>query len=400
MLPSFSVKKQRSKKTAVLVTAILYITAVICVDNQAMATDWDNSSNLELQTIYNDNIKLSSEPHDSVKGTITDIRLGVTAATEKSQFSLTPKARFERYDNATELDNNLQSIPLVLNFVTGRSQMDLSLEYSRDNTLISEVADTGLVNTNKRRVKRNIAPSYAYMLNERNTAQFSIGYTSVGFEDAQDTTLVDYTVPTVNASHVYALTETAKLTSTLYGSKLKAPKVQNITSDYGIRLMYGDKISEVLSYSVQIGRHKSTTNIEYFPGYAYKNVEFGRLLSGDIAWNGEYFTWKLALDNSIEPSSAGVLVERNKLSINVDKRINRFLKGSLIAGGSRNKDVNHNDNLFSDWESRSGATSLSWRLKREWYLRARYDYYWRKFYTSNSTAESNRIVFSLLYQTK
>ena len=388
--------QENAIKPVVLLAAALCFLGCVFVAEKSIAADWKNSSKLELRSIYNDNLRLTTQPHDSVKGTITNISLGVTAATETSELTLKPNASFERYDTEELLDDNLQSLPVQYTAQTERSQTTVKLEYTRDNTLTSELEDTGLVDTNKRRVRWNAAPSYLYTLNERNSVQVGLGYTSVNYLDAQGTGLVDYTAPSLYAGHIYALSETGQLTTTLYGSKLEASKVHNVTDDYGLRLTFKNQLTELVSYSVQLSGHRTTTNLEYFPGLVFKETQTGRLFGGDITRQGEYLNWKLAVDSSLEPSSAGVLVKRNRISLDAGRRLKRSLRGSINLSTTFNREVNTN-NIFSDWEYRRASTLLSWRMKQKWNLQARYNYYWQKYDVSEAIAESNSIMFSVLY---
>ena len=175
-----------------------YIAALflICLPLNLIAAEWLTKYEASLKTEYDDNKRLTALPHDNTFGSILGVKGKLGIQTEKTVVDLTPRARFSKYSSEDtdedKLDSNDYFLDLNSLWVTERFLWGLNGKYSRDTSLTSELEDTGLVQTSKKRKKVDFNPTLVYEFNEWTNLQFAIDFTRVEYKDAALVRLIDY----------------------------------------------------------------------------------------------------------------------------------------------------------------------------------------------------------------
>ena len=147
------------KKNIIVGTFLLFHLGLTAV---ALAEDWNIGSEASYRVEYDDNRTLKTTDQDSVVGHILDLKTDLSAEYDTAEIEIKPRISFERYTGTASEDGQLDSdngyLDMMASYFTEASRWGLNANYTRDNTLTSELEESGFVQTSKRREKWNIDP--------------------------------------------------------------------------------------------------------------------------------------------------------------------------------------------------------------------------------------------------
>ncbi|MEM7252617.1 MAG: hypothetical protein AAF493_14470, partial [Pseudomonadota bacterium] len=142
----------------------------------ARADNFYYSGNAQFRTEYNTNRRLNEDDEESL-GLILDLQLDLIHRTERSQATLTPRLRFERWLGDRAFDTDDQHLTGSYSLSGERWQVAADGSYIRDTTLTSDfdVIDSARVTERRRRERRSGNLSGRYLLTEKTSVGASAG---------------------------------------------------------------------------------------------------------------------------------------------------------------------------------------------------------------------------------
>ncbi|MFN2202916.1 MAG: hypothetical protein ACK2UO_17080, partial [Caldilineaceae bacterium] len=193
--------------------------ALVVVSGAAYAEQWQFEPTANLETGYDDNVRLTSSsdaeaaPHVNLDAGIRAIRM-----TEVSDVRFALGLAGNWYSGVSDLDNTSGFAGLDLGYRLERHTLSLGLSLASESTLTSEVATTGLVQVNRQQNTFTVGPAWSYLLSERARLNLAANYQQVYYEDVQDLPLYNYRLGSVDFSGSYSYTERFALTGRIsYG---------------------------------------------------------------------------------------------------------------------------------------------------------------------------------------
>ena len=367
----------------------------IAVHKICYASDWSFNTSTNLQLEYNDNKRLEVGPHDTVFGSILNVQSELKRQTETTNYSLTPRYRVDRFKGSEGLNSETAYVDTSLSHTTQKSVSQLAIGYTRDTPLTSELQQTEIVLTNKIRNRLSVSPFWSYQLNERNTINFGAAHLNVRHEDAALTGLVDYKYTSAFSQYSVLLSENSKLGLKLYGSRLDAKQVKYTTDDGGVELSLDSQFTQTDKYSVRFGWHQVTLGSG--PDNArIRDTQEGTLIGVNYENRFERGNLVFNIENTIEPSGVGVLVETRKGSISFKRQLSETV-GNIISVSSSNTKSVADRGTYNKWESRQLLWRVVIKLNKYWAFDSLYRFAWQKVSNTRNAAQSNAIIFTLSY---
>jgi hypothetical protein len=292
--------------------AIFFISASLPL--RSTAGDLTIVPELELRVEYDDNIDFDQKDEiDDFAGNAIP-GLALDYKTELLEVSLVGELDFLKYYDETDFDRTNQLYGFDGRYqVSSRWALAGNFQYRRDETIDSQLEETGQV-TERDRVKTYDAGSgLFYQLTQLSDVGFEFDYRKRDYSSAEDTDFDRYT---------FSLPYTKKLANqrdvlTLTPSYSIFDSDEEDVTDYRFGLGWQRLLTETLTSEIEIGARY--TDIEDPNGKNEDNIGyFGKL---GLIKKGETFYGDIAFSRDIRANTDAEIIEVNRLLLRFDKRM-------------------------------------------------------------------------------
>lgn len=367
-------------------------------------------ADVDARTEYNDNLFLTDQEHDAVKGIIITPSLAGFIKEENWQAYIQARLRSQNYSDS-DLSGNDQLFDLTGKYNLERNIFSVNISHNLDSNLSSSSTDFGtIVGQRVDRKSQSITPQYTRLITERLVLQLSYTYSDVDFIDAEDTGFVPYILQSGTGAFIYDFTERDKITFSLsavdYASRNELVTYQLFQTRIGI----DHEFSETLSGDFAVGvSRQDTTNLQtqtfdFFgqPITISQEIDSnnrGLVFDAGIKQILETGKFEGRISRSDRTNSFGGLDVVNAINIIYTDKLTQLWRYIISSRYEDIKSVSTSTNR-TDRETFYLNSVVYYSINRNWDISASYRYTARKFSsdTSNNRApHSNRIYFGLTY---
>ena len=384
----------------------------VCLLIQAQNTYSSEQSleaDVDARAEINDNIFLTTLPHDTAKGIIVTPSLSGVLKEENWEARLGARIKSHNYSDKN-LNSNDQYFDLTGRYLADRNIFSLNVNHDLASSLNSTSNDFGIVARRINTKSQSISPQYTRLLTERLVVSLSYTYSDVDFLEAENTGFTPYITETGSGVLVYDLTEKDKLTISLIAVDYTSRNDLVMYRLFMSRLGVDHKFSETLSMDFLLGvSRRSSTNLQtrsfdFFgqPITLTQEIDAknrGLVLDVGITKLLEkgQIVGRFSRDNTA--NSFGGLDQIDRFKINYKNTISALWKYSVsgryedissISSGSRTTD---RQIFFFD-------VATYYSISRNWSANASYSYALRRFKSDISDTRaphSNRVYVGLTY---
>ncbi len=366
-------------------------------------------ASVNVRTEYNDNIFLTTTPHDSVSRAVITPSLSGVIKEQNWQVKLNSKLRINQYSDHT-LDSNGQFFNLTGQYRAERDIFSISIGHDLTSSLRASSADFGISSQQVERKTQSVTPRYTRLLTERLNLALSYSYSDADYIDNEDARFVASYIDTGSASLSYNLTEKDQLSINLQAVDYTRKDRLGDSQLFDVNLGFDHKFSKTLSVDLAVGASKrnstnlQTTVLDFFGGVI--------IIPQEINTKSRGSTLVLGMKQSLETGSIAARASRNtttnsfggideieKLVLNYDDRLSSLWRYTIVTS-------------YEDTTSISAVTTSTNRevlfleaktyysLPQNWNMSLSYRYVQRKFKSGSSvgnTPESNRLQIGLTY---
>jgi len=371
-----------------------YITTliIICLPVDLIAAEWYTQSDMSLKSVYDDNKRLTALPHDRVVGSLLNINGKLGIQTEKTELDLIPSARFSRYSGDDDLDSNDYFLDLKSLLATEWLIWGLNGKYMRDTSLTSELEETGLVQTRKKREKVDINPSLLYEISEWTKLKVAIDLTQVEYKNAVLTGLIDYDFKTLNMTIIRETGDASELNVSVNASRFEASDINNESDHIGLTTTYKQSLTTSMDSEILIGIRKSDFNSNQ------NSDEKGILFKLGINKEYERTNWNTELSRTINPGGSGSVIQKDRFSVNATRFMTDKLRALLNLSLLKNKELENSATTNIDRKYKQISAQLHWRFADDWSIRGGYRYRRNQIDNTLITVDSNAIELGFIYR--
>ncbi len=357
------------------------------------AAQWYSESSTRAQSLYDDNIRLTSGAHDAVVGMVLAGTIKTGRRTETTDLHLNGEAALKKYSGEEDLDTNDFDIGIAATHRTERDEFTLNAAIKLDSTLSSEVAGSGLMQARKRRIKKNFALSWTHALSERTSLKLGYNYIDTEYKNSKNSGLVNYTYLVIDSMLSYSLNQKTVLYSTLALSTYKGSDLAKTkTEDLGFMVGINHNFSETFSAGGSIGMRYADTESRL----TQKRNDTGYLLSANFKRTFEQMTVDGLFSRNVLPSGGGALLVTDRLSVKagyrVDERLSLHLESIIYRNASTDEEDKSRDRVFYSIQPR-----VRWRVARWWLIEGSYRYRRQRYDATGQAADSNAIFLTAKY---
>jgi hypothetical protein len=353
----------------------------------ASAEQWVVLPRVGLTADTDTNRRLRVIPRQS-EGLVLGGALSVARLTETTQFALVPRYSIARYSGEDAMDSNDWGIDTTWHRAGERTLVDLSAGYSDDNTLATELGETGFVDGNTRRHMATASASLSQYISVRHVLTYNVAYSDIDYLQTIGTGLVGYRYPNASISYTYTATPRIDFTLIANQARLLAGEAGIESDTSGLQAGIHYRISENFNIEARSGgTHtssfgRSDTERSYFLG---------------VDWRNPLSSFNFSLSRDVSPTGRGMLTNADDLNASYTRQLTEKVSFNATARASRRKDFTF-DLRRNDYTYEAAGLGLSWQIDESWSLGAAAGYAHQAYEITPDTAAGKRIGLSLSWR--
>lgn len=379
--------------------------AALAVAGGASAENWESAPRVQAGYRYSDNYHLGPPGTEvAASGGEADGQVTFRTLDPRTQIEITPRVRATYFPDAPQDDSVDGFLDARFVDVTPRRRAGVVSELSYQDVTRSELpsgndlgggdlgdpvaGDSGrFVEHNKRRFAR-VAPFFRYDLTQRQRLELDAHYLRADFEKQLQNAQQDFSESGVSAGWGYLYSERS---SVIFRALASRYETTFATDAYGALVELNTNFTENSRFYVRAGAQQTQPE----RGQSDTNVIAG--LGG--SWASLRNTLFLDLTRTVEPISAGTVVERYQLRMQIHHDVSPRIALMLGARASRDDDLDP-AGTFATRKYAAAEGGFEWRVLRDFALTATYSYRWQKYADEQSDRSANGFLIGFVYEPK
>jgi len=400
-------KTPRRSVTPQFITRTFIVTgglfAALAAASTASAANWEIAPRVAAGYRYSDNYHLGPPGTEvEVSGAETDAQVAFRTLDPRTQIEITPRIQATYFGDEDEADSVDGFLDARFVDVTPRRRMGVAGAFSRQDVTRSELpagddvdggdlgdpveGDSGrFIERNKRTYVR-VAPFVSYEVTQRQRLDFEAHYLRADFDKQLVNAQQDWSETGVSAGWGYLFSERSSVSLRALASQYETTFD---TDAYGAYVQWDTNISETSRVYVRAGAQQTEPEI----GASDTNVIAG--VGG--SWNNQRNTLFLDLTRSVEPISAGTVVERYQLRMQIHHEVSPRISLMLGARASHDEDI-ETPAIFPTRKYAAAEGGFEWRVLRNFAVTATYSYRWQEYEDELSDRSANAFLIGLVYE--
>jgi hypothetical protein len=377
--------------------------ALACFCAAADAAQWEFKPSVDIGSMYDDNIGLSTGDHQSTSGYLVVARTRVESKTERSKVDLDGTLEWTDYRKGDVEDKSEQRLRGDWQYLTSeRGTLDVGVEYRRDaifETVIGlrgtgDVRDTDVALSTDTRVRRNyqlVNPAWRWLLTERSSVRIAYRLTEVEFRDEEGTSLRDYDDRLTSGTYTYALTERDSVSATVNLANYRPEGASTRSRTRQLLGGFTRKFSENTEASVGAGVSRTTET----DGSTIESST-GGVASVGLRQTAEQSTIEGVVSRDVTPSGIGRTLQSDQLRVYWSRYLSETIEFVLNAQLLRQRSIED-----ADASANRRYTELSPQLRWHWLedlqVVSSYRYRRQRYDTQMDSAKSRAVFLGISY---
>jgi hypothetical protein len=382
----------------------------------AQGAQWQFDPRVGFGGTYDDNYLLGSTAQNtfSVYGARLDASLQLTRTTPTTTILFTPRLRSSYFPSHHEDDANDQFAFFSFDRQGQTSDAGVKVDYRRQTLLKQNLPDTdvntglgqpsrgtdiGVLFSRARQTLLLVDPHGQLVLTPRQSLELKGEFLDANYSYSSQQVRQDY-LPYKNALASLAYQFALSLRNTLIvrgtGSKF-LPGQGGDSMTYGVEGEWSTRVTEKAQYYVRAGIQHTQFDANTAIGTPARNANSFAGGAG-VNWSFQVTTVFVDAIRSVSPSSQGFALLQDLLRVRVEHRVTPRLADFVGITGIKNQSLGNASTDLSDRRYIAAITGLEWRMYREWSLTGTYSYTWQRYVNQQTTAHSNAIGISVIYE--
>jgi hypothetical protein len=385
------------------------VLALVFVATSVLAAEWSIESSANTRASVTDNLNLTPGTSETTWSANVSPEARFSRRTEASELAAVARLSINRYPGKPDLDTIDPFLYSAAKLQDERIEWGFSGTYSRDSTLQTEQATTGVTQLRRQRTLIGLSPSWQYDLSERASVSATYHYSDATYEAGAG--LRDYFFRQVKIDYRYLWSERTALTFGGGGSRFATRDRDILTNSWRLDAGISHSASDRFSIGFNAGYRNSDSRVSselcpLFPAvlcdllgiplqtFVTQTRDSGLLLNANAKYGWERTSIALILSRDINPSGSGLVVETDRLGTEWRYQFSEKLSANLTTDWLRSRYVGGpgQDSMYYRVDS-----SLSWKMDERWTLGAGLGQAWQKAADAPSGARANTLFLSVGY---
>ena len=338
------------------------------------AAEWALQPLLSWEADYDTNRALLPTDPSSEEAVLTaDVQL--TRSLENLQLMLEPHVDLRRFSDSRWGPGDDRSLAGSFSWSGSRTQLSLKASIANQNTLTTELLETGFVNTNTRRQLETGSLELDTFRTEEHLFFMQVSYLGSKYSGPADVELLlpGYRYESGAIGERFTISEHWTVSASAFGDILHSDRAGGSSHEAGGQVEISYTRSERYNFDLQVGESRRVLSQAVgidsggnpiFDGTA----SLGTNASATATRNFELGSLSFNYNRSLVPYGNGFLVQRQSASATARRSLTPFLDADLTLMRIENNDSTVRlrlDRRFYD----NVSAGLSWRLSESWTLR-------------------------------
>jgi hypothetical protein len=385
--------------------------------NDSFAADFSWAPHLRTMMRLDDNIRTAARHSEGALGFDNGADIDFKAASSTFASELIPHVNIRRFAVGSHLDADEYSVAFNNDLKQQTYDAGLKFSYVRDSTLTTEATDTGRSEDVKNRDSVTVQPSFTYLISDRLQSQTNFLYNDVGYHNAGNSGLIDYTYLQGAQQLTYTWRDNLQLYGRFLASYFDVAEIRSATKSYSGELGAVWNWDPTLTLSGSVGWIQSSVHFvtitpvlvaNPFPqvvlvGLPGNGSSGGPIATASIMKSIERASIRLDYARSVSPSGRGAQSTSDDINLNLDYKLTsqlttffsgmyemRAAQGDSLSGVAAANDLNRDY-----FEIRTG---IRYQFLREWFASAFYRY-GRRDSTGTGTGTAERASANSIFMT-
>lgn len=397
---------------AVLMGAVCAL-LLLPMPRSVSAAEWSMQPSVRAGREHDDNIRLTTLPHNSVTGTMLSPKLDLGVSSDVWQITGSAYALHKWYTGQDGLDRDDWYYNLLSSYNTERSTWQLTGGISKGSTLADEQVSptSGIVQVQKVYDTNSVSPSWTWAMNELTQLQLAYSFNSVSYVNAQSVGLFDYSSRNTSAQLSYQLSPGDQIFVSSGYSLFNVPSTTFESKSASYQAGITRTFSETIRGTLSAGRRRNISEqvaavCTVFLGpqglcvqtvsETLSSKSSSAIYSGSLEKKYETTRLMLSFGRSYSPSGFGGEVLTDSLNLTLSRQFSSQMGGSFSAANYQTKAATANVRGVNS-HLYSFAPGLNWTWKQEWRADLTYQYRHIKREEEAEPASSNATYLTVRY---
>jgi len=379
-----------------LLVGMVVNTLLGIVSRGAHSAEWSAEPSLSVKGEYNSNLLLFNG-NNEVWGYWVSPGVKFKGATESFELEGNAKGDFIHYYGSQDRGLTNMFFPVRASYRLERLTFGFDGAFTRDNTLMGELRQTGLVIAFTQRNLWTATPSLTVGITERLNWQVGYQFTDATYENGQSLGLVNYQINGGSSELSYELRERTKIRLTGEVTNFVAPQKQQEWTYEGVGMGGSHNFSESVSATVWGGVRFVNTTQGGVPGGSLSQNDVVWVYNANIKKEFERSTILVEGSRDIYPSGFGLLLQTDRVGGSVSHKLTENLTASLSGALYFTSAVATISGSFPQTRYDVINPKLSWKFAQWWTLDLSYSYAERAIGSLNQWNYGNSTFVMLTY---
>lgn len=185
------------------------------------------------------------------------------AESQEWKSTITPSFNIRRFAIGENLDAEEYAVRSQHQwFATERLVTGVNIDYARDSTLTTELADVGVQNQVANRTALTVQPNFTFLFDEQTSVNGSYLYNDVSFDTDANGQLIDYSYEQISLGATHVWRENVRLFVNGFGSEFETAEPEGRTRTYGAQGGIEYRYRPDLGATLSVGYVKSDIEFE------------------------------------------------------------------------------------------------------------------------------------------
>jgi len=373
------------------------------------AAEWSLQPLFSWSTDFDDNRELEPGTAGSEQAILSaDFRL--QRAMENLQLSLEPHVDVRRYSDSIYGPGNDRSVAAGLSWTGERAQLTFNASIADQNTLSTELLETGLIDTNTRRRLELANGELDLSRTEKRVFFTQLSYLGSAYSGNQqaEEQLPGYKYASAASGERFILSEHYTFSVSAFGDLLHSEQAGDSSHEAGLQAEINYSHSELTSFDLQVGESRRS-----LAGATYNLTEPGQAgvirltvpgssgtgtnISASFNHNFELSSVQLNYTRSLVPYGNGLLVERQQATAAAKHSLSPVLDADFTILRVQNSNATVQarvDRRFYE----NALVGLNWKMGETWTLRSEAGTSWSPPIGSDVTVREWRAALTVTWK--
>lgn len=366
-------------------------------DREAQAAEWSAEPSLAVKGEYNSNLTLSRIPGE-VWGHWVSPSVRFAGSTERLEVSGKASGDFVTYhgDQNRSLTNGF--FPVTARYSIERNLFSLDGSFTRDNTLRTELQQTGVVLGFTQRNLWSISPSWTRKVTDQLSLQLGYQFVNATYENGRSLGLFDYDVNGGSLGMTYKLTERDEMQLTGSYTRLNVADAGLKSNNAGGSLSFTHSLSEVTTVTA-FGGPRFLDQTQTIGSVSLSSNQVVWTFGGSLRTKWEDASASLDGGQDVNVSGLGLLLKTTRIGATVSKDLTETLTASFTGQTLEVQALPVQGGGTQTVETRLifATPAVTWKLDQWWALEASYTYVDRRVDVTNEFFHGNSAFLKLTY---